>query len=38
MAYITTDKDIKSLIKFKDIRQINTGNINNMRSGGLIMW
>ncbi|KAG4108227.1 hypothetical protein H8356DRAFT_1069033 [Neocallimastix lanati (nom. inval.)] len=37
MAYITTDKDIKSLIKFKDIRQINTGNINNMRSGGLII-
>jgi len=38
MAYIRTENNKNKLIaKFRNIRQINTGNIPGMTSGGLIL-
>eukprot|EP00833_Pecoramyces_ruminatium_P014081 jgi/Orpsp1_1/1188113/evm.model.d7180000062534.1 len=37
MAFITNSIDNKSILYFKNIRQIKTGNMNEMKNGGLIM-
>jgi len=37
MAYIVTSEEIKSVSKFSNIRQIDTGNLKGMTRGGLIM-
>jgi len=37
MAYINSDYNVNSIIKFENIQQINSGNMNGMKSGGMIM-